>query len=68
MINEQELYEKTLKYMKQREENGHGTISIQMIQRRFLIGYSPVARLMDRLEAERRVSPYNGSKPRIILK
>ena len=68
MADEQKLYNDVLGYMEQRKREGEPTISIQIIQRKFLIGYSPVARLMDRLEAEGRVGRYNGSKPREILK
>lgn len=66
MRDEQKLYNDVLGYLEQRKEAGEPIISIQLIQRKFLIGYSPVARLMDRLEAEGRIGPYNGSKPRMI--
>ena len=67
MADEKKLYNDALEYMEQRKNEGDSTISIEMIQRKFQIGYSPVYRLMDRLEAEGRVGRYNGSKPREIL-
>lgn len=43
------------------------TASVSMLQRRFRIGYSRAARLIDMLEARGVVGPYEGSKPREVL-
>lgn len=43
------------------------TASVSMLQRRFRIGYTRAARLIDELEARGVVGPYEGSKPREVL-
>lgn len=42
-------------------------VSISLIQRKFSIGYSRAARMMDKLEKEKIVSKQEGSKPREVL-
>ncbi|WP_298473318.1 DNA translocase FtsK [uncultured Psychrobacillus sp.] len=43
------------------------TASVSLIQRRFRVGYSRAARIIDQLEMGGIVGPYEGSKPRQVL-
>ncbi len=44
-----------------------GQASVSMLQRRFRIGYSRAARLIDMMEVRGIVGPYQGSKPREVI-
>ena len=43
------------------------TASVSLIQRRFRVGYSRAARIIDQMELRGIVGPYEGSKPRQVL-
>ncbi len=43
------------------------TASVSLLQRRFRIGYSRAARLIDQMEERHVVGPYEGSRPRTVL-
>ena len=45
-------------------ENGQASISL--LQRRFRVGYTRAARIVDQMEQRGLVGPYEGSKPRQI--
>ena len=44
-----------------------GACSVSMIQRRFKLGYSRAARLVDQMEEIGIIGPYEGAKPRTVL-
>ncbi|WP_367307479.1 FtsK/SpoIIIE family DNA translocase [Alicyclobacillus acidocaldarius] len=44
-----------------------GQASVSLLQRRFRIGYSRAARIIDQMEQSGIVGPYEGSKPREVL-
>lgn len=46
-------------------EQGHASVS--MLQRRFRIGYARAARLIDVMEVQGIVGPYQGSRPREVI-
>lgn len=60
--DEDELLEDAIRLV---VENGQASIS--MLQRRFRIGYSRAARLIDMMEVRGIVGSYQGSKPRDVL-
>ncbi|MFT8322776.1 MAG: DNA translocase FtsK [Bacillus sp. (in: firmicutes)] len=59
---EDELYHEAVELITEMQ-----TASVSMLQRRFRIGYTRAARLIDEMEARGVVGPYEGSKPRTVL-
>ncbi|MEQ6375385.1 DNA translocase FtsK [Bacillaceae bacterium S4-13-56] len=57
-----ELYEDAVELILEMQ-----TASVSMLQRRFRIGYTRAARLIDAMEQRGIVGPYEGSKPREVL-
>ncbi|GAB7388312.1 DNA translocase SpoIIIE [Bacillaceae bacterium] len=57
-----ELYEKAVQLVIEAQ-----SASVSMLQRRLRIGYTRAARLIDAMEANGIVGPYEGSKPRDVL-
>ncbi|WNB90342.1 DNA translocase FtsK [Bacillus sp. NEB1478] len=62
MESEDELFSDAVKLVVDMQ-----TASVSMLQRRFRIGYSRAARLIDSMESKGIVGPYEGSKPREVL-
>ncbi|EIT85137.1 DNA segregation ATPase FtsK/SpoIIIE protein-like protein [Fictibacillus macauensis ZFHKF-1] len=60
--NEDELFDDAVKLVVDMQ-----TASVSMLQRRFRVGYSRAARLVDAMEAKGIIGPYEGSKPREVL-
>ncbi|WP_100373148.1 FtsK/SpoIIIE family DNA translocase [Bacillus sp. FJAT-45037] len=59
---EDELYDAAVELVTEME-----TASVSMLQRRFRVGYTRAARLIDEMELRGIVGPYEGSKPREVL-
>jgi S-DNA-T family DNA segregation ATPase FtsK/SpoIIIE len=59
---EDELYKDAVELV-----TNHGSASVSMLQRRFRVGYTRAARLIDSMEENGVVGPYEGSKPREVL-
>lgn len=59
---EDDLYEDAVQLITEMQ-----TASVSMLQRRFRIGYTRAARLIDEMELRGVVGPYEGSKPRAVL-
>lgn len=59
---EDELYDQAVELILDMQ-----TASVSMLQRRFRIGYTRAARLIDEMELRGVVGPYEGSKPRAVL-
>ena len=57
-----DLYREAVKVVVQTKQ-----ASVSMVQRRLRVGYTRAARMIDIMEDEGIVGPYNGSKPREIL-
>ncbi|MFD1360392.1 FtsK/SpoIIIE family DNA translocase [Lentibacillus salinarum] len=57
-----ELYDEAVQLITQMQ-----SASVSMLQRRFRIGYTRAARLIDAMEDHGIVGPYEGSKPRTVL-
>ncbi|WP_211272829.1 FtsK/SpoIIIE family DNA translocase [Domibacillus antri] len=60
--SEDELYDDAVQLVAEMQ-----TASVSMLQRRFRIGYSRAARLIDEMEMRGVIGPYEGSKPRTVL-
>ncbi|MGG3451281.1 FtsK/SpoIIIE family DNA translocase [Domibacillus aminovorans] len=60
--SEDELYDDAVQLISEMQ-----TASVSMLQRRFRIGYSRAARLIDEMEMRGIIGPYEGSKPRTVL-
>ena len=61
-IDRDELYDEVVQLVTEMQ-----TASVSLLQRRFRIGYSRAARIIDQLELSGVVGPYEGSKPRQVL-
>lgn len=59
---EDELYDEAVQLVAEMQ-----TASVSLLQRRFRIGYTRAARLIDEMEKRGVVGPYEGSKPRQVL-
>ncbi|WP_018922494.1 FtsK/SpoIIIE family DNA translocase [Salsuginibacillus kocurii] len=59
---EDELYPEAVEFIVNKQ-----SASVSMLQRRFRIGYTRAARLVDEMEARGVVGPYEGKKPRDVL-
>ncbi len=59
---EDELYDDAVQLVVEMQ-----TASVSMLQRRFRVGYTRAARLIDAMELRGVVGPYEGSKPRQVL-
>lgn len=57
-----ELFEEAVQFVIERQ-----MASVSMLQRKFRIGYTRAARLIDEMEARNIVGPYDGSRPRAVL-
>ncbi len=60
--DEDELYREAVSVV---IENGKASTSL--LQRRLRIGFNRAARLIERMESEGLVGPYEGSKPRKVI-
>lgn len=67
-LNEEELYQEAIKLLDFYRGNTSSYVSVASIQRRFRIGYTSAAKIVDRLEDEGYVSKYYTGKPRKVLK
>lgn len=61
-VDRDELYDEVVQLVTEMQ-----TASVSLLQRRFRIGYSRAARIIDQLELSGVVGPYEGSKPRQVL-
>ncbi|MBN1900818.1 DNA translocase FtsK, partial [Candidatus Sumerlaeota bacterium] len=61
-MSDEDLYKRALKLILESKK-----ASVSLIQRRLKIGYARAGRLMDMMEDEGIVGPYQGSKPRDLL-
>jgi len=61
-VDKDELFDDAVKVILETNQ-----ASVSMLQRRMRLGYTRAARIIDQMEAEGIVGPYQGSKPREIL-
>ncbi len=61
-FDKDEVYDEAVRTILQTKQ-----ASVSILQRRLGLGYTRAARLMDMMEQEGIVGPYQGSKPRDIL-
>jgi S-DNA-T family DNA segregation ATPase FtsK/SpoIIIE len=61
-VTDEELYDRALRLILESKK-----ASVSLIQRRLKIGYARAGRLMDMMEEDGIVGPYQGSKPRNLL-
>ncbi len=59
---EDELYDEAVQLVVEMQ-----TASVSMLQRRFRVGYTRARRLIDAMEMNGVVGPYEGDKPREVL-
>jgi S-DNA-T family DNA segregation ATPase FtsK/SpoIIIE len=60
---DKELYEKAVKVVL-----GKRQASVSFLQRELGVGYSRAALILEKMESEGIIGPYQGAKPREILK
>ncbi|GBG55183.1 DNA translocase FtsK [Sporomusaceae bacterium FL31] len=61
-MEQREMIQKALEYVKRlKEDDPNSRIKIAYLQRKFIIGYTPAAKLMDELECMGVVAPYDGT-------
>ena len=61
-LNEDELYEETTEYTILL-----GKITASLLKIKYKIGYNRANRILEQLEENNIIGPYNGSKPREVL-
>lgn len=65
---DEQLYAESIKHLNDFKRNNIQFISLNMLQRKLLIGYTPVAKVLERLENEGYVSAIGEDLKREILR